>query len=186
MFNENNGEALKASRFLNHVLVAVLLIVSVGATGLGFALVNQNKEVQRTLVPPHIDRAFTISNDGVDEAYLALMAEWWVHLKFNVTPSNVKRQFNQLITYVPSEHWSGLQDKLMREADFIIKNDVTSFFEIEKVAPSVSKMQIRVEGTLNKTVAGRKLEPEPVTYIIHTGYPHGLIELHAIAQEVPL
>ena len=186
MLSENNGAALKASRFLNYALFAVVLMVSIATAGLSMALVIQNKTVQRTLVPPHIDRAFTVSNDAVDDAYLALMAEWWVHLKFNVTPSNVKRQFNLLITYVPSEHWSGLQEKLMREADFIIKNDVSSFFEVDTVSTNISKMQIRVTGTLNKTVGRRKLDPEPVTYILHTAYPHGLIELHSIAQEVPL
>lgn len=186
MLNKNNGEALKAARFLNYVFAAGILVVSVGTVGLGFALMSQNKTVQRTLVPPHIDRAFTVSNEAVDEAYLALMAEWWVHLKFNVTPANVNRQFNQLMTYIPSQYWSGLQDKLMREATFIINNDVTSFFEVHSIAPNVDEMKIRVKGTLNKTIAGRKLEPEPVTYIIQTDYPLGLIELHSIAQEVPL
>lgn len=186
MLNENNGEALKASRLLNHVLIAVVLIISVAIVGLAFALLNQNQAERRTLVPPHIDRAFTVSDEGVDDAYLALMTEWWVHLKFNVTPSNVKRQFNLLITYVPPKYWSNLQDKLMREAAFIIENDVTSFFEIEKVSPSLEQMKIRVQGTLNKTVGGRKLPPESVTYLIQTDYPNGLIELHSIAQEVPL
>ena len=186
MLNVNNGQALSAARLLNHVLVAVVLIVSVAVVGLAFALLGQNQAEKRTLVPPHIDRAFTVSDDGVDSAYLALMAEWWMHLKFNVTPSNVKRQFNLLITYVPPQYWSHLQDKLMRESEFIIDNDVTSFFEIETVSPSVTQMKVRVEGTLNKTVAGRELPPESVTYLLQTGYPNGVIELHSIAKEVPL
>ncbi len=186
MLNENNGEALKASRFINYVLLVVILIVSIAVAGLSVALINQSHTDKRTLVPPHIDRAFTISDGSVDEAYLALMAEWWMHLKFNVTPSNVQRQFNLLITYVPTQYWSNLQDKLMREAQFIKDNDVTSFFEVDKVSPNLDQMKIRVEGTLTKTVAGRKLDPEKITYIIQTGYPNGLIELHSIAQEVPL
>ncbi|MFV8456143.1 type IV conjugative transfer system protein TraE [Vibrio owensii] len=186
MLNENNGEALKAARLLNHMLMVVILLVSLAVVGVTFALVNQSQVEKRTLVPPHIDRAFTVSDEGVDNAYLALMAEWWVHLKFNVTPSNVKRQFNLLITYVPPQYWSDLQDKLMRESEFIIQNDVTSFFEIEKVSPSLTQMKIRVEGTLKKTVAGRELPPESVTYLIQTDYPNGVIELHSIAKEVPL
>lgn len=186
MLNEHNGEALSAARLLNHVLIAVVLIISLATVGLAFALLGQNQAEKRTLVPPHLDRAFTVSDEGVDKAYLALMAEWWVHLKFNVTPSNVKRQFNLLITYVPSQHWSKLQDKLVRESEFIIDNDVTSFFEIDTVSPSLEQMKIRIKGTLNKTVAGRKLPPESVTYLIQADYPNGLIELHSISKEVPL
>ncbi len=185
MLNEHNGSALKAARTLNYILMALLLTVSFVIVGLGFALVKQSQNTQRTLVPPHIDRPFIISNNSVDEAYLSLMAKWWVHLKFNVTPSNVKAHFNELITYVPSEHWSLLQDKLLREASFIIDNDVTSFFEIRTVSVNTEAMQIRVEGTLNKRIAGRQLEPEAVTYLFQAGYPYGVIELHTIAQEVP-
>lgn len=186
MFNENNGAALKASRMLNYTLIAVVLILAVSVTALVLNLSAQSQVDKRTLVPPQIDRAFTVSNNAVDNEYLALMAEWWVHLKFNVTPSNVYRQFNQLITYVPPQYWSAQQDKLMREAQYVEDNDVTSFFEISKVSPNNQLMQIRVEGVLNKTVGGRALDPEIVTYIFHAGYPNGLIELHSIAKEVPL
>ncbi|MEZ8082816.1 type IV conjugative transfer system protein TraE [Enterovibrio norvegicus] len=186
MLSKENGAALKAASLLNYTLIAVVLILSVSVTVLGLRLSAHSKIDKRTLIPPQIDRAFSISNAHVDNEYLALMAEWWVHLKFNVTPSNVNRQFNQLITYVPSQYWSSLQDKLLREAQFIEDNDVTSFFEINKVAADNESMKIRVDGVLNKTVGGRSLEPETVTYILQAGYPNGLIELHTIAKEVPL
>ncbi|CAH6780684.1 conjugal transfer pilus assembly protein TraE [Vibrio crassostreae] len=186
MLNEHNGEALKAARFINYVLTAVVLITALGVAGLSFALLSQSQAEKRTVVPPHIDRAFTISNEAVDEAYLSMMADWWIHLKFNVTPSNVKRQFNLLITYVPPKYWSGLQDKLIREAEFIIENDVTSFFEVDTLSINLNEMKIRVKGTLNKTIAGRALDPEPVTYLLQADYSSGLIELHSIVQETPL
>ncbi|MEZ8577717.1 hypothetical protein AB6C82_23110 [Vibrio splendidus] len=39
---------------------------------------------------------------------------------------------------------------------------------------------------VHKTIAGRTLDPEPVTYLLQADYSSGLIELHTIAQEIPL
>lgn len=87
---------------------------------------------------------------------------------------------------MPAKYWSGLQDKLIREAEFIIENDVTSFFEVDTLSINLNEMKIRVKGTLNKTIAGRALDPEPVTYLLQADYSSGLIELHNIVQEVQL
>ncbi|WP_242704188.1 type IV conjugative transfer system protein TraE [Vibrio coralliilyticus] len=79
---------LEISRLLN-VFLAVgflaLSLVSVTlAAGLAYALSHQ----RYTIVPPTVSGAFTLSQVQVDNAYLTMMSDYFLHLKFDVTPSN--------------------------------------------------------------------------------------------------
>lgn len=148
------------------------------ALGLGTYYAISKKS--RTLVPPNISKAFTISDGSFDEAYLELISEFLIHKKLNVTPANVHRQYGLLLDYVNAENWSKIQPRLLREANHIKAENISSHFDVTKVDIALDDLKVRFTGTLQKHVGSRALEPEMVTYEVSLSYEQAEISLHSI------
>lgn len=77
MDNQHQGNLLALSKLLNFLLVfgfAASMLVNVA---LGLSLAKTSSEKSRTLVPPTISQAFTISDTAIDAPYLQLMGEFF-------------------------------------------------------------------------------------------------------------
>lgn len=79
----------------------------------------------RTVVPPTISAAFTVSDTSIDEPYLQQMAEYFAFLKLNVTPASVDHQYKQLATYIDEADWHQMQPLLVEDAA-MIKNKTSA------------------------------------------------------------
>ncbi|MFA0280029.1 TraE/TraK family type IV conjugative transfer system protein, partial [Vibrio sp. 10N.222.55.F8] len=80
----------------------------------------------RTLVPPTLSQAFSVSNGDVDESYLMLMGSYFLHLKYDITPASVSRQYGLLLDYVPAKSWSAVQPTLLSDAQQITTSNISS------------------------------------------------------------
>ena len=164
-------EKLKLKSVLNAFLATgfgVMLLVNLG---LGAAIYNMSMYKSRTLLPPLISKAFTVSDWAVDEAYLEQMAEYFLALKLNVTPASVDRKHSRLLSYVSAKDWPTIQPALTREATTIKQGNISSNFDIEHIEVSMESMKVRLTGTLQKHVAMRALKPETATYQVSMSYP---------------
>ncbi|EJX5614650.1 type IV conjugative transfer system protein TraE [Vibrio parahaemolyticus] len=178
---------LSLSKLLNLLLLFGFIAMTLVSVALGFTLYSVVNKQERTLVPPSISQAFTISSTAVDAPYLQMMGDYFLFLKLNVTPKNVARQYGRLLDYVPSEDWSSVQPVLISDAEHIQKNNISSRFDPipDGTQISLDLLQIKQTGRLLKSVGDRDLPPEDVTYVVQMAYENGVIELRGITKEEP-
>ncbi len=183
MLEQNREMTTRLAHSLNLFLAVgfVLAMVCNGILGVGLYFLSQSQS--RTVVPPVISSAFTVSNHQIDTPYLTMMAEWIVSQRFNVTPANVERRFGVFLEYVDEAAWSQIQPALVSESAFIRKNNVSSHLDIDSIEVDAAQLITRVKGTLHKSIARRALDPEPVSYLLQLHYDAEL-SLLAIKQEI--
>ncbi|ATD39099.1 type IV conjugative transfer system protein TraE [Aeromonas salmonicida] len=175
-------DRLAIKSLLNFLLVAGFLAMLITNLVLGYTSYQALTHQSRTLIPPTISKAFTVSDGAVDEPYLEQMADYFLYLKLNVTPANVARQFGQLLEYVDEQSWHSVQPKLLREATVIKKDNISSQFSVEGIRISLDTLQVQLYGKLQKYVGQRALEPEMKWYQVSFSYEHGVIGLLSIEE----
>lgn len=150
---------------------------------LGYTVYQLATSKSRTVVPPTISKAFTVSDGQVDESYLQQMGEYMTYLKLNVTPGNVNRRYGQLLDYVASDRWNEIQPQLVREASLVVKNNVSSTFFVDETQVNLDDLKVRFKGTLQKWVGNRALNQEPISYVVQFTYTHSVLELVSMTKE---
>lgn len=176
---------LEISRLLNVFLavgfIALSLVSVTLAAGLAYALSHQ----RYTIVPPTVSGAFTLSQVQVDNAYLTMMSDYFLHLKFDVTPSNVHRQYGRLLDYIPASLWPLVQPTLLKDAERIRHQNVSSHLDIlpDETRVDINALKVKVSGILSKAVGERQLPTQAVDVHVKMDYHQGTIRLLAIHQE---
>ncbi|MGF1703524.1 type IV conjugative transfer system protein TraE [Photobacterium makurazakiensis] len=168
---------------VNALLLIFVFALLLGISGLGWTSYYLATHKSRTITPPMISKAFTVSDANVDADYLSMMAEYFMYLRFNVTPSSVERKFYLLSEYANPSVWKNFSPVLSSEVTFIKEHNVSSTFDITSNQPDTDKFEVRIEGTLYKNVGIRPLPDENNTYIVKMSYQHGFIQLDYINKE---
>lgn len=182
MLDSNKINMLALSKALNGLLVLFSIGLLITVVVLGGILGKVVNSKSRTLVPPTISKAFTVSDGAVDSSYLQQMSEYFAHLKLNVTPKNVERNYGRLLDYISSETWSDMQPALVADALHVIDENVSSRFDVDKVRVADNTLQVKLTGTLQKHVGSRPLPPETVSYVVDMSYEYGEIALLTIKK----
>ncbi|WP_312030916.1 TraE/TraK family type IV conjugative transfer system protein, partial [Vibrio crassostreae] len=86
-------DKLAVKSLLNLFLSAGFLFMLITNLVLGYTSYQALTHQSRTLIPPTLSQAFTVSDGTVDEPYLEQMADYLLYLKLNITPASVGRQF---------------------------------------------------------------------------------------------
>ncbi|WP_213902907.1 type IV conjugative transfer system protein TraE, partial [Vibrio crassostreae] len=131
-------DKLAVKSLLNLFLSAGFLFMLITNLVLGYTSYQALTHQSRTLIPPTLSQAFTVSDGTVDEPYLEQMADYLLYLKLNITPASVGRQFGQLLEYLDETSWHIVQPKLLREATVIKKDNISSQFSVESVRISLN------------------------------------------------
>lgn len=181
----NRKDALQIATLLNRLLLIGCLVLLTTTTILGSGITYMALNQPRTLVPPTITQETTISSQSVSDSYLNMMAEYVLLLKLNVTPENVGRNYQQLLTYISSKNYHVMQPKLLEEATEIKEKKISSFFIVRGIDVSIQHLSVKVHGRLKKYVGNRPLDPENITYLVSFSYPNGVIELDSIQRINP-
>lgn len=180
----NNREIFASvSRGVNALLFVVVLGLVIAVSGLGWTTYYLVTHKSRTISPPVISQAFSVSDKGVDESYLTQMAEYFVYLRFNVTPASVDRKFAELSEYANESNWTKFRPVLVKELEFIKDNNVSSQLDVTAIQANVESMLVKVKGTLQKNVGIRALEGEEQTYLVQMSYRYGFLQLDYIKRE---
>ncbi|MGY5652135.1 type IV conjugative transfer system protein TraE [Vibrio cincinnatiensis] len=173
------------SKLLNVLLLIGFIAMTLVSVVLALTLNRTLNHQERTLIPPEVSQAFTVTSSRVDAPYLQMMGEYFLFLKLNVTPANVSRQYGRLLDYVPPEKWPEVQPLLITDATQIQKSNISSRFDPlpSRTQISLDSLQMRQTGNLIKSVGNRVLPSEEVTYIVQMAYKNGILELHSIMKE---
>ncbi|CAQ81863.1 conjugative transfer protein TraE (plasmid) [Aliivibrio salmonicida LFI1238] len=183
MLNSNKIDFIALSKALNKLLLIGFVLSLVVSITLALGLLSLANNKSRTLVPPSISKAFTVSDGTIDESYASQMAEYILYLKLNVTPANVERQFSQLLDYANADAWSSVQPQLVRESVLIKKSNLSSTFSVSRVEVAMDSLIVNVHGVLNKSVGDRALTPVSCSYLIYLKYEQGTLTFSSIKKE---
>ena len=179
-------ERLKTKSLLNALLLMGFLAMLITNIVLGVGMYQAINSKSRTFVPPLISKAFTVSDGNVDEPYLEMIGDFLVHKKLNITPASVHRQYGMLLDYVSEKHWPTIQPRLLREAEQVKSENISSRFDIKQVEVALEDLKVRFTGKLQKHVGSRPLEPEEnVVYEVSFSYEQGEISLLSINRVEP-
>ena len=184
MLQSNKLDLLSITKSLNALLlvafVAAMLVNIILAAIVWQSYFNKS----RTLVPPVISQAFTVSDGQVDEPYLQQMAEYFAFLKLNVTPASVEHQYKQLSNYICADSWHLMQPLLANDADMLKRQNISSQFSIKRTQVALDKGLVKISGVLSKYVGKRALEPDTLSYVIAMRYDHGQLCLATIKKSI--
>ncbi|WP_338728993.1 type IV conjugative transfer system protein TraE (plasmid) [Shewanella baltica] len=184
MLHRNKIDFIRIAKSLNTLLLIGFTLAMLSNTILAGIAWMAYFNKSRTLVPPAISAAFTVSDTAVDDAYLQQMAEYFAFLKLNVTPASVDHQYKQLASYIDEADWHVMQPLLVDEAAMIKKQNISSHFTISTTQVALDERLVKITGTLTKYVGNRPLAPETLSYIIAMNYSHGQLSLKTI-KKVP-
>ncbi len=183
MLNSNKVDFITLSKALNKLLLIGFILSLIVSITLAFGLLSLSNMKSRTVVPPTISKAFTISDGAIDESYAAQMAEYLLYLKLTVTPANVERQFSLLLDYVNPKAWANIQPQLVRESALIKKSNISSTFSVKRLEVSTDLRIVKVHGMVKKSVGDRPLTPVPCTYLVYLQYEQGTLTFSSIKKE---
>lgn len=185
MLNSNKLDLLSITKSLNSLLLIGFCIAMLSNAILATVVLKAYTNKSRTITPPTISQAFTISDTGVDSAYLQQMATYFALLKLNVTPGSVDYQYSQLESYVNEQRWHQVQPQLLEEKTTIKRQNISSHFTITKAQVALGDNMVKLTGNLNKYVGKRALPTETASYIVSMDYDNGQLSLLAIQKLTP-
>lgn len=177
-------DALDRARFRNRLLSTYAGLVSVALLLLTAALVYLSVTQSRTLTPPSLKGSMTVSNYGADDVYKVEMAEFFLGLKYNITPGNVGGNYGLLLNYVSSGNYHIMQPRLLDEATIIKEGEISSTFHVD--TREVDGWSVKFTGTLTKYVGSRPLEPQKKIFQVNMSYPLGTLNLDSIQELEPV
>ena len=177
MHISNKVDLLSITKSLNALLLTGFCLAMFSNVVLAGIVWKAYTQKSRTITPPVISQAFTVSDGEVDAAYLEQMAEYFALLKLNVTPGSVDRQYKQLGHYISETTWHQMQPLLSEEAATIKRQNISSQFTVTNTQVALDKGLVKLTGTLKKHVGKRALEPENVSYVVALSYEEGLLSL---------
>ena len=161
------------------VLLCVSLLVSnvLLAGGCIFAFSHQ---VTR-YIPFGAERAFSMSSRHVDSAYLEMMSEDLISLIFDVTPKSVTGAHRLALRMVAPSAYSTFLSRFTNDGKNVIKNDVSSSFDIKSIKSNSQTLKVLVTGMLSRSVAERTLKPVLKTFLIRFSYS-GKLQVQSITE----
>lgn len=153
MRNRHDLSAL--GRFSDMIVKTVLgiAVIVLAVTTVYFAM------TQRIIMQPpfKIDRPMVIDwDEEVDQETVERMGEFMTGIFKNVTPKNVHKQHEKLLSLVPSSQYDDVNKMLQEDEDSIIRNAVVRVFHIGNIDAS-TKGQIKIFGTERLSVNGKEI-----------------------------
>ena len=170
-----------AARFNLMVALVLMLLVSnllLAALSL-FLGFHQRVEV----TPFFAGARYTNTESVVDEGYLVLMSENFIYTRLNVTPETVKLNHQRLLSFVDSHQYAVFQGNLNNEANLIMEEKISSYFEITSLRCDAKTLYCKVSGQLKRAVGLRELPAENLQYGLQFRYHFGKFSIVKFLKE---
>ncbi len=169
-YNASKEDTLK-KRLNFWVVTAVVMIVSnVMLAGLcWYALLHEKVEV----TPFFGNQGYVRSGSEVDIHYINQLSENFVLTRFNVSPGTVKANHARLLNYVSTDAYHDLSQVLLKEQQQVLKNKISSSFDIQSVQTNPEQLTSLVSGHLKRYVGSRALPDIKVHYRLKYRYHLG-------------
>lgn len=162
----------KVIRQRNGYLVLAIALVFLCIL-LTFALCEVSLHKRTFLVPPDINRSFWVSESTVSSEYLAEMSLFFMSLRLNLTPSNVKAQRDMLLKYADPKYYGELKMQLVAEGDRIAKEDLSYAFYPVDFKVDAKNLTTKVTGDIKATIGKETLPDKRVNFLLKFNYSYG-------------
>lgn len=136
--------------------------------GVGMVMTAGHEKI--ILVPPQIEQTFWVRHNAVSPEYLSEMSNFFVVLRFNLTPTTIENQRNILLRYVSPEYFDTLKIELINEAERMTKEHITTAFYPVDVKVDAGHLETLITGDLITTIGVNQLPARRVIYKI--SYTH--------------
>lgn len=160
---------LAALSLCANILLAIVIITLIGHERI-------------ILVPPIIDKRMWVNYNSVSAAYLAAMSEFFIDLRFNVTPDSIAKQREILLHYVDTASYATLKGELIAEEERINKEHISLAFYLVDVKVDTKKLQALITGDLVTTVAAHTLPGRRLTYKLSYRYHDGVLLVKSLEE----
>lgn len=130
-------------------VIAMLLMMS---------FIRSNKYTT-VVIPARLSSAVTITQDGVDEAFLTQWSSFIAGLKLNVTPDSVSFKQKELLPYIDSSKYGEFKSHLISEQENVKQNEISTVFypnrtkivDLKNLITEISGViRVYIGDTLNK------------------------------------
>ena len=164
--------------------VALLMIVS--NLTLAFYIVGHDAREKTIVVPPDMERPFSVRGNEASPEYLSQLGEWFASLALSYTPKNIDYRSQVFLRYAAPESYSGLQAHLQDEAERIKRNEMSAMFFT--VDARVRGEFVAITGQQVLRVGHEIVSDKRITYRLklrlQDGFPH-IVEFIEVDREKP-
>jgi len=145
------------------LVVGGLLVLSIME---GF-LISRTLGTEKTIItPPHIERSFWVSADGVSKSYLEQMAYWYAGLALSVTKSTGEYQKKLFLEYASPQKHGQLAAEMTARLEFMEKNSASTLFTVRAVKADEKLMRVAIYGDIETYVQDKRISIKQVIYVI--------------------
>ena len=176
MSNFNEDEVIKTKKRLNFYLVSTITLLTskvILASLCWYTAIHQKTEI----TPFFGEQSYIKSDTSIDGNYLSQLSENFVNARLNVTPHNIKENHKRLLNFVNSSVYHKFSSMLLSEQKKIIKQKISSYFDIESIEPMPSKLKVKIKGNLRRFVGSSEIKPQLRTYEMNFKYHLGRLSI---------
>jgi len=161
------------------ILVGLLGVSIATNLVLGGYLVKTHNEERTITVPMVFDHPFESNSYTGDIRLNNMMVRSLLNLRFNVTPESIDSQQQEILRFTDPKYRSELKRSLMREANYIKTNDISSNYTIENMKYDPATGNTYVSGTLSASTSAGKLDipDNEKSYVVKIQYINGQLNV---------
>lgn len=154
----------------NRIYQIVIIALSVVVIAEGILISNLFKEKQVVILPPKIEKGFTVAGDKLSKEYLEQVATYIADRVLSVSPANVDQSFDSIIPFLTTDPSlvKQIKQELAIQAKKIKENDIYQTFYPMKFYVNEKERKMYVEGLLRKMVGNTYAGQERV--ILELGF----------------
>ena len=120
--------SLSTAQWGNRMWSGIAIVMVISNALLVSHVITHNTREKTVIVPPDIERPFSIQGDSASPEYLTQVGEWFASLALSYTPKNLDYRIEVFLRYAAPESYSTLQTHLQDESERIKRNEMSAMF----------------------------------------------------------
>ena len=136
-----------------------------------------SKKERVIVVPAYFKQSFWNEGELVSKSYIEEMSNWFAKMMLDTTPDSHKYRREVILRYVAPEYYHELEQKLIKEAEEMYKQGVTTNFMVKKIKVNPQKLTAEVTGVLIRYIAGTRVGQSKEVYRVQFGHSGGVFML---------
>lgn len=146
--------------FISNLCLALVVLL------LAFEIVQTKNSVQTILIPPDVNRPFSVKGDYMDKTYAEEMGRYYSQLYLTYSPKTAKAQFDVILQSIHANSNEIYKAKLYSDSDRIARNSISSVFyllNLEGTKLTNGDFRVIVGGEL-KGLVGSQIISDEIAY----------------------
>lgn len=141
---EQNAVLVKKNKVLYVVCAAQLGAVLL----LGIGLIVSVTNTKVIVVPPSMDKSFSVTENRISSSGLEQYAKYFSHLYFDISPETIDKQYYYFVENVSPKYQMDVKKQLNERITKIKELKLTSRLEVKDIFTDEHKQEANVRGKL--------------------------------------